>query len=92
MKGSPRQPWHPGCDAKDRKRRNGKRSIVHEEDAGAEKLQRGKRILGEGDCRCHQRTSRMSVLTAVCLNERQWVLVMGKLGSLMRNAKVIEFI
>lgn len=47
---------------------------------------------GGGDCRCHQRTSRMSVLTAVCLNERQWVLVMGKLGSLMRNAKVIEFI
>lgn len=45
-----------------------------------------------GDCRCHQRTSRMLVLTAVCLNERQWVLVMGKLGSLMRNAKVIEFI
>lgn len=61
MKGSPRQPWHPGCDAKDRKRRNGKRSIVHEEDAGAEKLQRGKRILGGGTvdvtkgqvgCRC----------------------------------------
>lgn len=45
-----------------------------------------------GDCKCHQGTSRMSVLSAVCLNERQWVLVMGKLGSLMRNAKVIEFI
>lgn len=46
MKGSPRQPWHPGCDSKDRKRRNGKWGIAHEEDAGEEKLQRGKRILG----------------------------------------------
>lgn len=62
MKGCPRQPWHPGCDAKDRKRRNGKQSIVHEEDASAEKLQRGKRILGgtvdvtkgQVGCRCCQ--------------------------------------
>lgn len=34
----------------------------------------------------------MLVLSAVCLNERQWVSVMDKLGSLMRNSQAVEFI
>lgn len=45
-----------------------------------------------GDCRCHQGISKMLVLSAVCLHERQWVSVTGKLGSLMKNAQVVEFI
>lgn len=44
------------------------------------------------DCRCHHGIRRMLVLSAVCFNHRQWVSVTDKLGSVMRNAQVIEFI